>query len=50
MINGLFDIDFDRMTDIPKFPEKFIANYLSTGNLPAMSDRYYFQRQIIGTK
>ena len=45
-LNAPFNIEFDRMTDIPKFPEEFIANYLDAGNLPAMSDRYYFQRQI----
>ena len=45
-LNAQFDIEFDRITDIPEFPEEFIASYSDTGNLPAMADRYYFQRQI----
>ena len=36
-LNAQFDIEFDRMTDIPEFPEEFIANYLDADNLPAMS-------------
>ena len=42
-LNAPFDIEFDRMTGIPEFPEEFIANYLDAGSLPAMSDRYYFR-------
>ena len=34
------------MTDISEFPEEFIANYLNAGNLSAMTDQYYFKRQI----
>lgn len=45
-LNAQFDIEFNRMTDIPEFPEEFSANYPDAGNLPAMADRYYFQRQI----
>ena len=45
-LNVPFDIEFDRMTDIPEFTENFIANYLDACNLPAMSNRYYFRRQI----
>ena len=36
-LNAQFDIEFDRMTDIPEFPEEFIANYLDADNFPAMS-------------
>ena len=50
-LNVPFDIEFDRMTDIPEFTENFIANYLDAGNLLAkcridtiFSDRY------VGTK
>ena len=42
-LNAPFDIEFDRMTGIPEFPEEFVANYLDAGSLPAMSDRYYFR-------
>ena len=42
-LNAPFDIEFDRMTGIPEFPEEFMANYLHAGSLPAMSDRYYFR-------
>ena len=42
-LNAPFDIEFEGMTDILEFTEEFIANYLDAGNLPAMSDRYYFQ-------
>ena len=28
VLNAPFDIEFDRMTGIPEFPEEFIANYL----------------------
>ena len=45
-LNALLDIELNRMTDIPEFPEVFIANYLNAGNLPAMSDRYYFLSEI----
>ena len=45
-LNAPFDIEFDKMTDIPEFPGAFIANYPDAGNLPAMSDRKYFQRQL----
>ena len=44
VLNAPFDIEFDRMTGIPEFPEEFIANYLDAGSLPAMSDRYYFRQ------
>ena len=44
LLNDPFDTEFDRMTDIPEFPDEFIANYLDVSNLPVMSDRYYFQR------
>ena len=45
-LNAPFDIEFDRMTDIPEFPEELIANYLNAGNLPTTLDRYHIQRQI----
>ena len=38
-LNAPFDIEFDRMTNIPEFPGEFIASYLIVGNLPTMSDR-----------
>ena len=34
------------MTDLLEFPEVFIANYLNTGNLPAMLGQYCFQRHL----
>ena len=37
-LNAQFDIEFNRMTDIPEFPEEFSANYPDAGNLPAMAD------------
>ena len=37
-LNAQFDIEFNRMTYIPEFPEEFIANYPDAGNLPAMAD------------
>ena len=42
VLNAPFDTEFDRMTNIPEFTEECIANYLDAGNLPAMSNRYYF--------
>ena len=45
-LNAPFKIKFDRMTDISEFNEEFIANYLDARKMPAMLDRYYFQRQI----
>ena len=42
VLNAPFDTEFDRMTNIPAFTEECIANYLDAGNLPAMSNRYYF--------
>ena len=45
-LNAPFNIEFDRTTDIVKFPEDFVANYLNAGNLLAMPGRYYFQRQL----
>ena len=31
-LNAPFDVEFSRATDIPGFPEEFIANYLNAGN------------------
>ena len=45
-LNAPFQTEFDRMTDISEFNEEFIANYLDARNVPAMLDRYYFQRQV----
>ena len=35
-LNAPFDTEFDRMKDIPEFPEECITNYLDAGNLPAV--------------
>ena len=42
-LNAPFDNEVNKMTDIPKFPEELITDYLNAGNLPAMLDQYYFQ-------
>ena len=37
-LNTPFNIQFERMTDIPEFTEEFMTNYINAGNLPTMSD------------